>query len=101
MLILEITEPAGATRRVEMSGDNPVVIGRTSDCTVMIEHRSVARHHAVIRATPGGWQMDDSGQGGGTLLNGRRVARTTPIKAGDVVTVGQAQLKVLRADQPA
>ncbi len=51
----------------------------------------VSARHAVIRATAGGYEIEDLHMGGGTFVNGRSVDRAG-LRDGDEVRVGSTRL---------
>lgn len=75
-----------------LEGDE-LVIGRASDNPVSIPDTSVSRKHALVRKTADGWAVSDLGSGNGTLLNGEAVADETPLSEGDVITLGDTELR--------
>jgi hypothetical protein len=75
-----------------LSGDE-VVIGRSGENAVSIPDTSVSRKHVLLRKTPEGWAASDMGSGNGTLVNGKAIAEETPLAAGDVITIGDTELK--------
>jgi hypothetical protein len=85
----------GAGRRVELDAGT-VVLGRGKDCTVVIDDPSVSRRHAEVRFEPEGHWVVDLGSTNGTEVNGRRVDRAK-LETGDVVTIGQTELRFERA----
>ena len=49
------------------------LIGRQSDCDIAIASEEISRHHALVRPTPVGLQVEDQGSSNGTFINGKRV----------------------------
>ncbi len=89
MAKLLVQESAGV-REFEMV-DNEVHIGRELDNTLRLADPSISRHHAVIRRTSDGWEVQDLQSSNGVLVNGNRVPSAT-LKDGDRVTLGQIQM---------
>lgn len=75
---------------VLVDGNN--LIGRTADCHVVIESPLVSRHHACVKVSAKSVSVEDLGSRNGTLLQGKRLAKATPLKDGDLLTVGPALL---------
>jgi pSer/pThr/pTyr-binding forkhead associated (FHA) protein len=53
---------------------------------------TVSRWHASLQRCPDGWLLADLGSTNGTRLNGWRVTSPSPVRAGDLVTCGDATL---------
>lgn len=75
-----------------LEGDE-LVIGRAADNPVSIPDTSVSRKHALVRKTSDGWAVSDLGSGNGTLLNGDPIAEETQLSDGDVITLGDTELR--------
>jgi pSer/pThr/pTyr-binding forkhead associated (FHA) protein/tetratricopeptide (TPR) repeat protein len=75
-----------------LEGDE-LVIGRAADNPVSIPDTSVSRKHALVRKTGDGWAVSDLGSGNGTLLNGEPIADETELNDGDVITLGDTELR--------
>ena len=71
-----------------------MVLGRHPDCEVHLEDDSVSRRHAALRRRDGIWMLVDLGSTNGTWVNGRRVGARTPVRRGDVVQLGEIQLRL-------
>lgn len=89
MAKLLVQESAGM-REFELV-DNEVHIGRELDNALRLADPSISRHHAVIRRTQEGWEVQDLQSSNGVLVNGNRVP-TAVLKDGDRVTLGQIQM---------
>lgn len=89
MAKLLVQESAG-TREFELV-DNEVHIGRELDNALRLADPSISRHHAVIRRTQEGWEVQDLQSSNGVLVNGNRVPSTL-LQDGDRVTLGQIQM---------
>lgn len=92
MAKLLVNESAGS-REFELV-DAEAHIGRELDNSVRIADPSISRHHAVVRRTPTGYEVQDLQSSNGVLLNGSRV-QTAPLQDGDRITLGQIQLTFL------
>jgi pSer/pThr/pTyr-binding forkhead associated (FHA) protein len=73
-------------------------IGRSGGCDLTIHDMTVSRVHAMLERTADGWQLTDLSSTNGTRVNGWRVRDQVPVKAGDVVSFGDAQYSLRTAD---
>ena len=62
------------------------IIGRSSECQIIIADPRVSRRHAMIRKQDGGFYLFDLGSFNGSYLNGSRVTATRQLQHGDVLT---------------
>jgi tetratricopeptide (TPR) repeat protein len=84
-----------------LEGDE-MVVGRAADNAISIPDTSVSRKHVLLRNTGEGWAASDMGSGNGTLVNSAAIAEETPLSDGDVITLGDTELKfVLEGGAPA
>ena len=67
-------------------------IGRDRDNDVIIDHRSVSRHHVAVVWDGVRYKAKDQGSANGTELNGRRV-EMAPLKSGDRLHIGQIEVR--------
>lgn len=77
-----------------LEGDE-MVIGRAADNAISIPDTSVSRKHVLLRNTGNGWAASDMGSGNGTLINANAIAEETPLQDGDVITLGDTELKIV------
>jgi pSer/pThr/pTyr-binding forkhead associated (FHA) protein/uncharacterized RDD family membrane protein YckC len=89
MAKLLIQESAGV-REFELV-DDEVRIGRELDNTLRLSDPSISRHHAVMRRTAVGYEVQDLGSSNGVLVNGARV-QSSPLTDSDRVTLGQIHI---------
>ncbi|WP_074955713.1 FHA domain-containing protein [Myxococcus fulvus] len=73
--------------------DGEYVIGRATDNPICIPDTSVSRKHVMVRKSGGGWTVSDLGSGNGTLVNGEAIGDETPLATGDIITLGDTELR--------
>ena len=79
-------------RVVPLASDR-VLIGRSRECDVRVDDGNVSRRHAELnRDADTGWSVVDLGSTNGTEVNGRRIAKRTPLEDGDRLAVGGTEL---------
>jgi ABC transport system ATP-binding/permease protein len=83
-----------ADGRGALLGEGELVIGRSSYCSLVLEHASVSRVHASIRLTNGRIEITDLGSSNGTFVRGRRIKEPTAIEVGDEVRIGSQPVHV-------
>ena len=66
-----------------------VLIGRSSNCHLVLDDGLVSRRHAQIVVTDERALIEDFGSANGVFVNGRRVAGTEALHAGDQLQVGK------------
>ncbi len=69
-----------------------MVIGRDTECDVVIPDGGVSRRHASIMPVPGGYLLTDESSNG-TLVNGSRVAGTRILDHGDVLRLHDEEIR--------
>src|SRR5687767_3344312 len=65
-----------------------VVIGRSTDCDVVLYDPGVSRRHARIFAEGAGFYVEDMGSSNGTKVNGQLIKAKQSLSDGDAVTLG-------------
>jgi pSer/pThr/pTyr-binding forkhead associated (FHA) protein len=65
-----------------------VVIGRGTDCDVVIQDLKASRRHCQLTRNPEGFLLEDLGSRNGTLVNGTRIAASMLLKAGQTFQIG-------------
>jgi hypothetical protein len=96
---LEVREPRRAPRRVAI-GAEPISIGRSADCGLVLSDGRVSRHHARLRPRDGVIVLTDLGSTNGTFVNDQRVSEVV-LGEGDRIQLGETRLAVQRAGSEA
>lgn len=81
-------------------GSHAYSIGRAPGSMLRLNHFTVSRTHAQLRATGDGWKLRDLGSSNGTWVNGSRVTGSVRVRPGDVVRFGQIGFKLALAQPP-
>jgi Flp pilus assembly CpaF family ATPase len=93
-MIIQISQQGAASRTVTL--DVPeAVVGKHSDCQVVLPDPKVSRRHARFSERDGKVFVQDLGSTNGTHLAGHAVEGETAVEAGAVVEIGPSELKVL------
>ena len=78
---------------VEVSSSS--VLGRAPDSALSLDGDEFASaHHARIEAGADGVWVEDLGSTNGTFVNGSRVSERRLLRQGDVIRIGQTELRV-------
>jgi adenylate cyclase len=80
-------------RNVPLQGENSWKLGRGSQCSIVLEDDLVSRNHAMIQRTDTReYILIDMGSRNGSFVNERRLSTPCPLRNGDRVTLGNAQM---------
>ena len=66
---------------------DPFIVGRGSDCNIVLPERQVSRHHIKITRENGQYYLHDLESKNGTHLNGVQVSGTAPLHDGDEIQI--------------
>ena len=80
----------GKNRRVPIDREF-FTIGRGKQCSYRLDDKWISDEHCSVRLDGAGFILDDRNSKNGTLLNGAPV-KTSELKWGDVVQIGQTSL---------
>lgn len=69
-------------------------IGRAATSTIVLNNGYTSSEHALITRRGEQWWLEDLGSRNGTLLNEARLKETAVISNGDIITIGDIQLKL-------
>jgi len=101
----ETLVPAGRLRVVS-GGESPLqlgdvielrvhtTLGRASDNHIVLLDTFVSSYHARLERRDGEWWLTDLDSRNGTLLNGVPITKSVPLVDGDVIGVGQVELRL-------
>jgi Protein of unknown function (DUF3662)/FHA domain len=95
---LQVAEPGRPARTIDLTA-RPTLIGRGSDCEVVLADAHASRHHARLEVRGGVFVLTDLGSTNGTRVNGHRV-REVVLGVGDRIELGQSTLRVVRPETP-
>lgn len=79
----------GNGERIPLIGELAIV-GRQSDCQIIIDDNNVSRMHAEIRRTADGWVLTDRGSTNGSKVNGEKIVGGRLLVNGDTIAFGSA-----------
>ena len=72
-------------------------VGRSPGCAVQLDHDEyVSSRHALITPADNGVWVEDLGSTNGTFVDGARVTSSRLLQAGNVIRIGDTQLRVER-----
>jgi DNA-binding CsgD family transcriptional regulator len=74
------------------------LVGRAPDADVRLTSGAVSRQHAAIRVGLRGTTVEDLDSRNGVLVNGERVQGMVHLAAGDRLTLGREELRVLETE---
>ena len=92
-----VTADAGAGPAVHVFNRAAISIGRAPSSDLLLPGDGVSRHHAIIRLTDSGYQLEDLGSSNGTLLRGERLTGKAPLKAGETLRIGGYAISVVNS----
>lgn len=76
-------------------GPEGLIVGRSPECGICLEHDSVSRLHFSIEPCVAGYLVRDLGSTNGTFINSRKIDRAL-VQNGDLIRVGQITLKFIQ-----
>lgn len=91
--VFMITQGNQAGLSAELSG-GVIMIGRGSDCQLILDDDYVSTRHARVVSTPNGIYVEDLGSTNGTYVNGQRITAPTTITLADTVRIGKTMLRL-------
>jgi pSer/pThr/pTyr-binding forkhead associated (FHA) protein len=71
-----------------------MVIGRTDDNQIWLNHRSISRHHAQIKLENGRYSIEDLQSSNGVRVNGEEYGKVE-LRRADVIDLGHVRLRFI------
>ena len=69
-------------------------IGRAPTNTIVLDDSFASVDHAAVTLRGGKWWLEDRNSSNGTLLNGYRIEEPVVLSTGDLIVIGQVELKL-------
>ncbi len=69
-------------------------LGRAPTNTIVLDDTFASNEHALVMLRSGQWWLEDRNSSNGTLLNGYRIQEPVVITMGDIISIGQVELKL-------
>lgn len=69
-------------------------VGRANSNTIVLDDGYVSGEHALLTLRGGAWWATDLGSRNGTLLNALPLTEPTVVSTGDLLTIGNTQLRL-------
>ena len=91
--VFMITQGNQAGLSADLAG-GVIMIGRGSDCQLILDDDYVSTRHARVVGSPSGIYVEDLGSTNGTYVNGQRITAPTTITLADAVRIGKTMLKL-------
>jgi serine phosphatase RsbU (regulator of sigma subunit) len=68
------------------------LIGRSPDCDIVLQPKSVSRKHCAVVRRSGGFELKDVGSTRGTFVDSRRLTQPVVLESGNVIQIGEVIL---------
>lgn len=94
LVVIYPTEPSLLGERFPLK-ESPFCVGRSHDNHLVLDGRTVSRHHARFEQRSTTWVIVDNGSTYGTYCNGEQIVREQALRNGDRVSLGAVILKFL------
>ncbi len=91
--MVRVTSGPAAGRSMQIDGE--LVVGREGVDLTIAEDAELSRRHAALRATPGGFLVEDLGSLNGTFVNEARISAATAVSPDDEIRIGASRLKLV------
>ncbi|MFM7034226.1 MAG: FHA domain-containing protein [Planctomycetia bacterium] len=90
-LVIVSGKSAGKTIAIKR---DQLLVGRAEECDVRPLSDEVSRRHCAVRIEPDVVWVEDLGSRNGTFVNGNKITEKTKVFDGDVIKVGNLELRV-------
>jgi FHA domain len=89
-----VTEGGLAGTRITLSEQQPIMIGRANDSTLVLTDDYASTRHARLVSRDGDWYVEDLGSTNGTYLDRTKVSTPTLIPPGVPIRIGKTVLEL-------
>jgi serine phosphatase RsbU (regulator of sigma subunit) len=80
-------------RPVRVGVGPPLIVGRSADCGVVLEDRSVSGRHCVVTLREKELWVEDLGSTNGSRIDGKRIEAPTLVPVGSLLQVGNVKIR--------
>lgn len=94
-----LTIQEAGTAREKLLDETHYILGRGSDCGILLADNNVSRHHAKLEFNGASWVITDLDSANGTFVNGSPVS-TLELKHMDTIQLGSAVLIINDPHRP-
>ena len=94
---VSVTRGPKELRGVKINVTGPVVVGRSPGADIVIPASHVSRRHARIFPMGKDLLVEDLGSTNKTRINGYVINNPVAVRDGDVITIGDVEIKVSRS----
>ena len=77
-------------------GGGPVLVGRSPDCSLVLDDDYASGRHARLFPRDGRWWVEDLGSTNGTMLGREPLGAPAPLPAGSQLRIGRTVLELRR-----
>jgi len=93
MIKLILKDSDGGEAQFPLTGE--LIIGRGEDSDIVLNDSKVSRAHTRVYIDVQVAFIEDLGSTNGTFVNGKQISTKTPLKAGDLVSIGVNRLRIV------
>lgn len=79
---------------LNLQGYNDVTLGRSQDCTIVLEDDFASGRHARLLRRGSDWYIEDLDSRNGTWLNNQRIDQVERLSAGAELRIGQTNVRM-------
>ena len=99
-LYLLIRDPVAGPSAMPLSPGERITLGRAPTNTVVLQDDRASRSHAEICHHKDVWLIRDLDSRNGTFLDGERLVKDCPLRAGEIIQIGRVEILVGEGDPP-
>lgn len=92
IMIMTFGEDIDDWQQFDLTVKDKVVLGRATDCDIILNHISTSLHHAVITKYDNGFVISDNNSTNGVMINGELLHGQVFLKEKDVILIANAKL---------